>query len=80
VVLAQGSFRHGALCHRLDLVKAEDLRTSTARRTSWACPPFNVPLFHPLPDVNPENTMRKPLNAADIGNQIVTVAGRSMPL
>jgi CBS domain-containing protein len=24
--------------------------------------------------------MRKPLNAADIGNRIVTVAGRSMPL
>jgi hypothetical protein len=25
VVLAQGSFRYGALCHRLDLLKAEDL-------------------------------------------------------
>lgn len=24
--------------------------------------------------------MRKPLNAADIGNRIVTVTGRSMPL
>lgn len=41
-VLAQGSFRYAARHHRLDLVKAEDLRAATGQQDFVAHAPLNL--------------------------------------
>ncbi|MBE0588674.1 MAG: SagB/ThcOx family dehydrogenase [Hydrogenophaga sp.] len=42
VVLAQGSFRYDALCHRLNLVKAEDLRAITGTQDFVGSAPLSL--------------------------------------